>query len=121
MLGGHNLGIKDICGQWCDGASNMSGHYSGVQSRIAAENSTAVYIHCHGHVLNLVLVDTCSKNPITKNFFGTVETLYVFFQASTKRHAFFVQAQEELHFERTVTLKYLSDTRWACRVDSLRL
>ena len=82
------------------------------------DNSTAVYVHCHGHVLNLVLVDTCSKTSITKNFiWGDREALYVFFQDSTKRHALFVQ---ELHLERTVTLKHLSDTRWACRVDSLK-
>ena len=64
VLSGHNLSIKDIRGQGYDGASNMSGQYSGVQSRIAAENSTAVYVHCHAHVLNLVLVDTCSRNAI---------------------------------------------------------
>lgn len=120
VLCGHNLSIKDIRGQGYDSASNMSGQYSGVQSRIAAENSTAVYVHCHAHILNLVLVDTCSKNSISKNFFGTIEALYVFFQASTKRHALFVQTQGELHLERTVTLKHLSDTRWACRVDSLK-
>ena len=68
-----------------------------------------MYVHCHAHVLNLVLVDTCSKNSITKNFFW--DNLYVFFQASTKRHALFVQTQGELHLERTVTLKHLSDTR----------
>ena len=51
-LCGHNLSIKDIHGQEYDGASNMSGQYSGVQSRIAVENSTAVYVHCHAHVLN---------------------------------------------------------------------
>ena len=68
MLNGHNLSIKDIRGQGYDGASNMSGHYSGMQSRIAAKISTAVYIHCHGHVLNLVLVDTCSNHE--EFFFG---------------------------------------------------
>ena len=94
----------------------MSGHYSGVQSRIAADNSAAVYVHCHAHVLNLVLVDTCSKNQITRNFFGIIEALYVFFLASTKRHAIFIQAQDELHLERTVTLKCLSDIRWVCRL-----
>ena len=31
-----------------------------------------------------------------------------------------MQTQGELHLERTVTLKHLSDTRWACRVDSLK-
>lgn len=123
MLSELNLSVKDICGQGYDGAANMSGQYSGVQSRIAAESFAAVHVHCHSHVLNLVLVDTYSKNPITKNFIGTIiiEVLYVFFQASTKRHALFVQVQEELRLERTVTLKHLSDTRWTCRVDSSRL
>ena len=97
----------------------MSGQYSGVQSRIAAENSTAVYVHSHGHVLNLVLVDTCSRSPIAKIFLGLLRP-YVFFQASTKKHALLVQALGELHLERTVTLKHLSDTRWACRVDNLK-
>lgn len=106
VLSGHNLSIKDIRGQGYDGASNMSGQYSGVQSRSAAGNSTAVYVHCHAHVLNLVLVDTCFKNAVAQNFFGTVEALYVFFQANTKRHALFVQTQGELHLERAVTLKH---------------
>ena len=43
-----------------------------------------------------------------------------FFQASTKRHALLVKAQEDLNLDRTVTLKRLSDTRWACRAESLK-
>ena len=114
VLTKHNLRIENIRGQGYDGAANMSGQYSGVQSRIASKNNSAVYVHCYGHVLNLVLVETCCKNSIATNFFGTVEALYVYFQASTKRHTLFAKVQEELHLERTVTLKHLSDTRWAC-------
>ena len=57
----------------------MSGQYSGLQSRIMAENDKAIYVHCHAHILNLVLVDTCSKNTTTRDFFGTVQSLYEFF------------------------------------------
>ena len=78
--------MENIRGQGYDGVTNMNGQYSGVQSRIAAKNSSAVYAHCHSNVLNHVLVDACSKNSITKSFFSTVEALYAFFQASTKRH-----------------------------------
>ena len=38
----------------------------------------------------------------------------------TKRYALCVQVQEELHLERTVTIKHLLDTRRACRVNSLK-
>ena len=44
----------------------LSGQYTGLQSRLMA-----------AHVLNLILVDTCSKNATARDFFGT---LYDFFQ-----------------------------------------
>ena len=43
------------------------------------------------------------------NFFGTVEALYVFLEASTKRHAIFMNAQLDCNISRPVTLKHLSD------------
>lgn len=67
-----------------------------------------------------VVLYTLLLIPCTQPCPGTVEALYVFFQASTKRHTLFAKVQEELHLERTVTLKHLSDTRWACRVESLK-
>ena len=85
-----------------------------------AENDKAIYVHCHAHILNLVLVDTCSKNTTTRDFFGTVQSLYEFFLASSRRHTIFMKAQEEINVPHPVTLKRLSDTRWSCRVDSLR-
>ena len=66
MLEKHSLKIENLRVQGYDGASNMSGQYTGVQSRIAAKNEKAIYVHYHAHVLNLVLVDTCSQNPITE-------------------------------------------------------
>ena len=95
MLHKHDLQLENIRGQGYDGAASMSGQYSGLQSRIAAENEKAIYVHCHAHILNLVLVDACSKNPITRDFFGTVQSLYEFFCSSSKRHAIFMKAQEE--------------------------
>ena len=85
-----------------------------------AENDEAIYVHSHAHILNLVLVDTFSKNTTARDFFGTVLSLYEFFSASSKRHTIFMKAQEEINVPHPVTLKRLSDTRWSCRVDSLR-
>ena len=66
-------------GQGYDGAAAMSGQYSGLQSRIMAENEKAIYVHWHAHILNLVLVDTCSKNTTIRDFFVTVQSFYEFF------------------------------------------
>ena len=86
----HGLSLQNLRGQGYDGAANMSGHYSGVQAMIRKENSKAIYMHCHVHILNLVIVETCSKNNIASNFFGTVQSLYNFIEGSTKRHGIFV-------------------------------
>ena len=69
MLLKHQLQLENVRGQGYDGAAAMSGQYSGLQSRIMAENYKAIYIHCHAHILNLVLVDTCSKNTTARDFF----------------------------------------------------
>ena len=78
-------------------------------------------MHCHAHILNLVLVESCSNNTIACNFFGDVQSLYVFIEGSTKRHSIFVDMQktELCSTKQPVTLKRLSDTRWACRVNSI--
>ena len=40
-----------------DGASNMSGHRSGVQTRLREEKCPeAVYVHCRSHLLQLACV-----------------------------------------------------------------
>lgn len=49
---------SNLVGQGYDGASVMSGRYSGVAARIKAEAKYAVYVHCNAHCLNLVLVNT---------------------------------------------------------------
>ena len=56
------LYIKDCIAQCYDGASVMSGHLSGVQSRIREKiGSGCVYIHCYAHHLNLVVVNKASS------------------------------------------------------------
>ena len=42
-------------GQCFDGASNMTGHQKGVATQIAQEEPRALFTHCYGHSLNLVL------------------------------------------------------------------
>ena len=111
----YQLNLESIVSQGYDGASVMSGRYSGVQQRIMEVVPQAIYIHCFAHILNLVLVD-CSKNvSYAAEFFAILQSLYVFV-SSSKAHVVFIHRQQELHPDKpTRELQRLSDTRWACR------
>ena len=117
--------VANMRGQCYDGASNMSGVHTDLQARIKALSPSALYTHCYAHVLNLVIVDTMSNNRIARDFFGTQQNLYVFIAICTKRHAVYLKHQRELNAavegtrKREYVLKKLSDTRWACRADSI--
>jgi hypothetical protein len=125
----YELKICDIRGQGYDGCSTMSGCYTGVQSRVRAVNKCAYFVHCFAHRLNLVIVDTCSKNTKVRNFFGIVASLYDFIEGSTKRHAVFKAVREQIESEMekddflerrsgSRKLHSLSTTRWSSRVDN---
>ncbi|XP_065673272.1 zinc finger MYM-type protein 1-like [Hydra vulgaris] len=53
FLNSHNIPIENCRGQSYDNARNMSGQYSGLQSRIKSFNSFAEYVPCSAHSLNL--------------------------------------------------------------------
>ncbi|XP_065650305.1 uncharacterized protein LOC136078462 isoform X2 [Hydra vulgaris] len=54
FLNSHNIPIENCRGQSYDNARNMSGQYSGLQSRIKSFNYFAEYVPCSAHSLNLV-------------------------------------------------------------------
>ena len=124
-LSRYNLDFRKIRGQGYDGCSSMTGQYRGVKSRLLEVNSRAYFVHCYAHRLNLVIVDTVSKNTLSRNFFGVVGQLYAFIEGSAKRHGLFRTVQQQLQEEDTVstderiyTLHSLSATRWSCRADN---
>lgn len=54
-----NIDVKKIRGQGYDGAKNMSSECVGVQACIKV-SPLAVYTHCSGHCLNLVISHSCA-------------------------------------------------------------
>ena len=76
------LDVRLIRSQSYDGAANMSGHKSGLQTRVKEVNPNALYIHCCAHNLNLVLADSCKNCVAAVTFFGTIQKLYTFFSSS---------------------------------------
>ncbi len=78
------LDLTQLRGQGYDGAANMLGHQRGVQARIARLVPEAHYVHCHAHVLNLVIVHNC-KLPIVRNMMDTVQRISFVFGYSVKK------------------------------------
>ena len=78
------LSVNDMRAQRYDGASVMSGHVSGVQTRIRQVNPNAVYVHCRPHVLNLCIVHA-SKLPLVRNIMDTMQEVTLAFKFSAKR------------------------------------
>ena len=114
------LNIDNIVAQCYDGDANMRGIYKGLAARIKRDNPKAIYVHCNGHILNLVLVDAAKAVTTARNTFGTISELHNFMEASAKRHAVFQEMQKESGCK-SLTLKSLSDTHWACRAEALKV
>lgn len=109
-----NLSTDLLIGQCYDGASNMRGHIAGVQATVQPK---ALYTHCYAHYTNLVLVEATSY---ARHFFGTLQNLYSFLEASPHRHAKLQSIIAEVVSKpRVKSIKKLSDTRWACRSDAI--
>ena len=62
-----NLPLTKCRGQCYDGASNMSGSRSGVAKQLRDEEPRALYLHCHGHALNLAAGTAIKNCKFTKD------------------------------------------------------
>ncbi len=113
------LDVTKLVGQAFDGAANMSGQFKGVAARMKEIAPAALYVHCHGHLLNLALQSAISFIPLFRNCLGTLQSLYVFIEGSTKRHALFQEIQKQQGYV-FISLKDQSDTRWSCRYTSVK-
>lgn len=124
LLKEYDLNIEHLRGQGYDGCATMAGHYSGLQARVREACPEAYFVHCYAHRLNLVVVDTCTKNVDARNFFGILQKLYVFIENSTKRHGLFqdIKRDEMLSDEGVAqkggNLTSLSATRWCARAQN---
>ena len=106
--------VENLCGQGYDNGSNMKGKNNGVQRKILDINPRAFFVPCTNHSLNLVVNDEAKCCLEAVNFFSSVQSIYVFFSASTQRWAFL------LRHVTNFTLKPLSATRWESRIDALK-
>lgn len=81
-----DIGEKLIA-QSYDGASVMSGHLTGLCTRVQERFPRAIFIHCFAHKLNLVLGQVCKGIKECCIFFTTMSGIAAFFSQSPKRSA----------------------------------
>lgn len=114
-----NIDINKCRGQGYDGASVMSGHYSGVQKRIKDQVPSAQYIHCCAHNLNLVISDAAKSSKKVVSFFETVQAVFNFFSASAPRWSLIAFGEDDGKKIKAKVLKKVCPTRWEARHESI--
>ena len=121
VLTRNGVNLLNCVSQTYDGASVMSGKHRGVQKKIRDITGKALYVHCYAHRLNLVVVDTVKSLVSANDFFSLLQKLYIL-MSSAAVLPIFLEVQKRHYPKRSerTTLKRLSDTRWTCRIDSLR-
>ncbi|CAF1331404.1 unnamed protein product [Rotaria sordida] len=107
-----DLDIKLCRPQRCDGASTMSGHLSGVLSRIKNLNSKAYYIHCNAHSLDLALQDLTRESSLVTSTLDIMNEIMNYMKKSPKRLHLLDKLTELNYYS---NLKSLCPTRWTMR------
>lgn len=100
------LNADKLIAQSYDGAAVMSGELGGTQALVKKKFPKAEFIHCKAHILNLVLLHSCSEEKRTAKFLKTLSSLAAFFSQSTKRN----QALKK-HIE--AKIPNVCKTKWA--------
>lgn len=118
MVGENKLDINNCVAQCYDGASVMSGPFSGVQKRITELVPHAVYIHCHAHRLNLCLINSIEDIKLITDFFDTVQGLYKYLMNGHTRYELFISIQKKKNLK-VLHLERLVETRWSYWFTSL--
>ncbi|KAJ1688887.1 hypothetical protein LUZ63_013042 [Rhynchospora breviuscula] len=81
----YKLSFSRLRGQGYDGASNMRGEFNGLKALILNENSSAYYVHCFAHQLQLVLVAVAKKHKRIATLFEDISNAQNTVGASCKR------------------------------------
>jgi len=84
VLNSLGLPVDKIIFQSYDFASNK---YNGTQQKLSEMCQKNIpYVPCQAHRINIFIESSCNASILIKEFFGTLESLYVFFSGSTSRH-----------------------------------
>uniref|UniRef100_A0A0K2V0L8 52 kDa repressor of the inhibitor of the protein kinaselike [Bombyx mori] n=1 Tax=Lepeophtheirus salmonis TaxID=72036 RepID=A0A0K2V0L8_LEPSM len=109
-----DINIQHCLKQAFDNAAVMAGHRSGIQARIREVNPNIVFVTCNNHSLNLAAVHAALVVANSVTFLGTLDCLFAFFSASTRRWYILIEITG-------VTVKRPCETRWSSRSDAVKV
>ena len=108
-----------MCGLGFDGASTMSGHRTGVQTRLRLHSTSAIYVHCRCHQLQLAALNAAGEHIQVIRVLGTLLRIWKGFHYSPKKAEKLAEIQAELN-STEIKMQKLSDTRWLSRERAVR-
>ena len=113
MIGWNGV-LPESRAQGYDGASNMSGHLTGLAARVKEISPLAIYVHCCNHKLNLVVQKIGLEVHDYQSVLGIMRLVYNNISPSNKRLDWFKTHQSEVERvgKQQLSIKGLSDTRW---------
>jgi hypothetical protein len=94
----------------------MAGSVSGLQTKMREVEPKALFVHCNGHNLNLVVQDAVSTISQYRDAINMLGTLINFVRDSPKRLRFF----EHLQQPSAKSLKPYCPTRWVLRESAFK-
>ena len=109
-----SLPIAQCRGQAYDGASNMSGHISGVAARLLRVEQSAIFVHCFAHCTNLCLQTLGRISQCVHDALELVMGLSQVIRFSPKRSTLFDTLRSQVS-PAAPSLKPLCPTRWTVR------
>ena len=116
--------IKKCRGQCYDGAANVSGHVTGLRTKILQEESRATYVYCRAHKLNLAAHDALKSRSEIRSVMGMIQDLTAFIRGSPNRMAWFDQfsdvESDDSAFTGNKSLRPFCPTRWTMRLISIQ-
>ncbi|XP_022004596.1 zinc finger MYM-type protein 1-like [Helianthus annuus] len=103
----YGLSFKRQRSQGYDGANNMCGQFNSLKAKILEENSSAYYVHCFAHQLQLVVVTVAKKKHLgVLNFFDNLSILMNVVCSSCKRTDILRENEKE-RVEKKLVVAYL--------------
>ena len=76
---------KKLIGQTYYGAGTMARELNGLQRKVKSIAAQALFTHCYGHKINIVLQNSCKNIKECRFFFSNVSGFRAVFTKSTKR------------------------------------
>ena len=119
FLQSRGIAFEKMHGLGFDGANTMSGHRTGVHTRLRLHAPSALYMHCRCHLLQLAAVNAAGEHAEVKRVLGTLLTIWKAFHYSPKKAEKLKEIQAVLQSPE-IKMQKPTDTQWLARERAVR-